>query len=206
MRYLDAYQAGPDAIRDLLDRPSLALLAVADAPGPEVGVFPFLYRGGRVEMHLERSDLQVAAIERAGCGTVVISESLATVPSYWVGPDNLLFADAFHRTVVMRGTTEVIREPTAIWEHLQALLLKYQKEGPKLDPGLQHYRHAAERLTVVRVSADEVRAKFKLGQQQPEAVRRRVIEGLRRRGSELDRRTADLVAATLQRSTDGSET
>lgn len=206
MRYLDAYQAGPDEIRDLLDRPSLALLAVADASGPEVGVFPFLYRGECVEMHLERSDSQLAAIERAGCGTVVISESLSTVPSYWVDPDNVLFADAFHRTVVMRGTTEVVREPTAIWEHLQALLLKYQKEGPKLDPGLQYYRHAAERLKGVRVSAGEVRAKFKLGQQQSEAVRRRVIEGLRRRGSELDRRTADLVAATLRRSADGSGT
>lgn len=108
MRYLDAYQARPDEIRDLLDRPSLAMLAVADPPSPEVGVFPFLYRGGRVEMHLERSDPQLAAIERAGCGTVVISESLSTIPSYWVDTDNVLFADAFHRSVVMRGTAEVV--------------------------------------------------------------------------------------------------
>ncbi len=145
MRYLDEYRGAPDQIEDFLDRPSLALLAVADGSGPEVGVFPFLHREGRVEMHLERSDAQVDAIERAGRGTVVISERLSTIPSHWVDPER-----------------------------------------------------AAARLNVVSVSASEIRVKFKLGQQLSEAARRRIIAGLQERGSELDQRTADLVAATLE--------
>lgn len=198
MRYLDEYRVAPNQIEDFLDRPSLALLAVADGSSPEVGVFPFLYREGRVEMHLERSDAQVSAIARAGRGTVVISERLSTIPSHWVDPDNVLFADAFHRTVVVRGPAIVIREPTVIWDHLRSLLTKYQGEGDNLDFELQHYGRAAARLNVVRVSASEIRVKFKLGQQLSEAARRRIMAGLQERGTELDQRTADLVAATFE--------
>lgn len=197
MRYLEKYAATPTEVEELLDLPRLALVAVSDDDGPDVGLFPFLHRGGWIEVHLERSDPQLATIERAGRATVVVTERLSNIPSYWVEADNVLFADALHRTVVVRGRAEVVREPAEIWNHLEALLAKYQPDGPALDPAVSRYHNAADRLALVRVSRDEVRAKLKLGQQEPEALRRRMIEGLHRRGTDEDLRTAELVRRTL---------
>lgn len=198
MRYLDVYQASPDEVDELLGLPLLAVLATSDASGPDLGAYPFVYRGGRIEMHLERSDPQTSAVDRAGRGTVMITELLSTIPSCWADPDNVLHADAYHRTVVVRGAAEVVREPSALWEHLGSVLTRYQGSSPSLDPAVRRYSNAVDRLVLVRVTADEVRSKFKMGQQEPEVIRKRIIAGLRRRGTEKDLRTASLVAASLR--------
>lgn len=204
MRFLEQFKAKPEEIRELLDLPVLALVAASHVEGPDVGLFPFLDCEGHLEVHMERSDAQLAAVEEAGRGTVVVGESLSTIPSWWADSDDVLLADAFHRTLVVRGRAEVVRERGAIWRHLEALLGKYQADGPSLDPAVPRYTNAAERLALVRVRKEEIRSKFKLGQQYPEVVRRRVLEGLRRRGTELDMRTATLVAASLSGDATGS--
>lgn len=197
MRYLEQYRARETEVEEVLRHPGLALLATPSEPGPDAGLFPFVHRAGHIELHLERSDVQVAHLEDAARGTVVVSERLATIPSYWVHPDNVLFADAYHRTVVVRGAAQVLTDPATVWEHLEAVLLKYQGDRATLDAAVPRNHNAADRLVLVRIEVDEVRSKFKLGQQEPEAVRRLILEGLRRRGTELDLRTADLVEGTL---------
>ena len=176
------------------------LVTVGEAGVPHVGLYPFVWDGGAVDLHLVREDeLAVDLAARPSC-LFEVDEVLGVIPSYWVSPEYAGAATAYHRTVIFECQGTVVADPAAVVEQQVRMLARYQPEGGfrPLDAADPLYRGALDKLAAVRLAIQRTRVKFKLGQNRPAQSRRRIIDELRRRGRPADVRAADALEWTLQ--------
>jgi uncharacterized protein len=182
---------------------ALGRLVTVGADGtPHVGLYPFVHADDTVDLHLVRADEQAADLRARPRCVFEVDEPPAVIPSYWVHPEYAGAATAYHRTVIFECDGTVVDEPTAVAEQQGRLLARYQPEGGfrPLRPEDPLYRGALEQLVAVRLAIQRRRTKFKLGQNRPVEVRRRVIAELRGRGRPEDDRTAAALEWTIQTS------
>jgi uncharacterized protein len=175
------------------------LVTVGGDGTPHIGLYPFLYDGVAIDLHLVAEDEQITDLrDRATC-VFEVDEVLGVIPSYWVHKDYAGSATAYHRTVIFECTARVVVDPDAVAAQQRRLLARYQPEGGyrPLDSADPLYRGALEKLAAVRLEIKRTRPKFKLGQNRPPDARRAVIAELRRRGRPMDARAADALEWTL---------
>ena len=193
-----------DVPRDEVDRvvqsQELArLITVGDESIPHVGLYPFVYDGKTIDLHLVRSDEQIKDLKVHPRCVLEVDEILAVIPSYWVSSEYAGAATAYHRTVIFECEAQVVEDPAAVAAQQQRLLARYQPEGRfrPLDPESPLYRGAMAQLAAVTLEINRWRAKFKLGQNRPVEARRQVIAELRKRGRPNDGRAADALQWTI---------
>jgi predicted FMN-binding regulatory protein PaiB len=175
------------------------LVSVGPDGTPHLGLYPFVYAESAFDLHLVREDELVTDLEARPRCVFELDEVLAVVPSYWVHPEFAGSATAYHRTVIFECTATVLHDVDAVAAQQVRLLGRYQPEGGfrPVDPADALYRGALARLAAVRLDVLRCRPKFKLGQNRPVEVRRRVIAELRRRGRPADARAAEALEWTL---------
>lgn len=175
------------------------LVTVGDDSVPHVGLYPFVYDGETLDLHLVRSDEQIKDLKSRSRCVLEVDEVLAVIPSYWVHPEYAGAATAYHQTVIFECDARIEEEPLAVAAQQQRLLARYQPEGGfrALDPTDPLYRGAMAQLAAVRLEIIGWRAKFKLGQNRPAEARRRVIAELRKRGRPGDGRAAEALQWTI---------
>jgi predicted FMN-binding regulatory protein PaiB len=175
------------------------LVTVGEDGTPHIGLYPFLYDGRTVHLHLVRLDEQVADLEARRRCLFEVDEVLAVIPSYWVHAEYAGSATAYHRTVIFECDGAVSGDPASVAAQQVGLLAKYQPEGGfrplSVDDPL--YRNALGQLAAVTLDITARRTKFKLGQNRPSDARRRVVEKLREGGRVNDGRAADALEGTL---------
>ena len=201
MIFHDYYAAiPPDEVARFVASQELGrLITVGEGGRPHVGLYPFVYDGAAVDLHLVREDeLAVDLATHPQC-VFEVDEVLGVIPSYWVSAEYGGSATAYHRTVIFECEGTVLADPAAVVEQQVRMLARYQPEGGfrPLDPADPLYRGALERLAAVRLRVQRTRVKFKLGQNRPPESRRRIIEALRRRARPTDGRAADALEWTL---------
>jgi len=193
-----------DVPREAIDRFVQAqelgrLLSVGADGTPHIGLYPFVYAGQTIDLHLVRTDEVAVDLKARPRCVFEVDEVLGVIPSYWVHPEYAGSATAYHRTVIFECTATVVEEPAAVAAQQAELLARYQPEGGfrtlRADDPL--YRGALAQLAAVRLTIVRVRPKFKLGQNRPPETRRAVIARLRERGRANDARAADALQATL---------
>ena len=191
----------PQEIDRFVAAQELGRLVTVGADGmPHIGLYPFVWEGDTIDLHLVRRDEQVDdLLVRPSC-LFEVDEVLSVIPSYWVHSEYAGSATAYHRTVIFECAATVVEEPAAVAAQQVRLLQRYQPEGGyralAVDDPL--YRGALAQLAALRLAVRAVRPKFKLGQNRPPATRRQVIENLRARGRPSDDRAADALEWTLQ--------
>jgi len=175
------------------------LITVGEDGVPHVGLYPFVYDGETVELHLVRHDEQVTDLRARPRCVFEVDEVLAVIPSYWVHSEYAGAATAYHRTVILECAASVSLEPVAVAAQQVRLLARHQVEGGfrPLDVADPLYQGALAQLAAVRLDIVGRRVKFKLGQNRPAEIRRRVIAELRARGRRNDGRAADAIERTL---------
>jgi hypothetical protein len=176
------------------------LVTVTGEGTPHIGLYPFVYAGDAVEIHLVRSDEQIADLRARPRCLFEVDEVLATIPSYWVHPENAATATAYHRTVILECTATVSDDPAVLAAQQVRLLARYQPEGGfrPLAPDEPLYRGAIALIAAVTLSITSRRPKFKLGQNRPAAARASIIAELRGRGRPNDARAADALQWTIE--------
>lgn len=201
MIFHDYYSDIPrNEVDRLVDSQELArLITVGDDSMPHVGLYPFVYDGKTLDLHLVRSDEQINDLKVRPRCVLEVDEILAVIPSYWVSREYGGAATAYHRTVIFECEASVVEEPAAVAAQQRRLLARYQPEGGfrPLDPGDPLYRGAMAQLAAVTLQINRWRAKFKLGQNRPAEARRQVIAELRKRGRPNDGRAADALQWTI---------
>jgi predicted FMN-binding regulatory protein PaiB len=200
MIYHRFYEAPEEHAADLIANQTAGRLITVGADGtPHVGVFPFLRRDGRIELHLAEGDEQLTDLRRGSSCVFEVGDVLAYVPSYWEDEHNASGADIYHRTVVVEGVAELVADADVVAEHLRNLLSRYQPEGRyvAVDAANEMYARMLRRLTLVRLTIGRLRSKFKLGQQRPVDMRQRIIAELRQRNRPADLTAAEAVSRTL---------
>ncbi|MES1263932.1 MAG: FMN-binding negative transcriptional regulator, partial [Peristeroidobacter soli] len=99
MKFYDYYADVPEpTLRDFVAKQELGRLITADASGqPHIGLYPFLWAGDVVEMHLHRSDEQLLDLRVNPKCVFEVDEVHGTIPSHWMHANNAMFATAYHR-------------------------------------------------------------------------------------------------------------
>src|SRR3990172_1206630 len=105
------------------------LVTVGSEGSPHIGLYPFLYRGTTIEMHLNRADEQFADLEARPHCVFELDDILAVIPSYWVHPEDAVMATAYHRTVIFDCEADVSQDAAVLADQQMRLLARYQPEG-----------------------------------------------------------------------------
>jgi uncharacterized protein len=198
----DIYTDVPDAeLERFVHAQELGRLVTVAADGtPHLGLYPFTYEGGAFEIHLVRSDEQVVDLRARPRCMFEVDEVLASIPSYWVDPENAIMATAYHRTVMFECDATVSGDAAELAAQQMRLLARYQPEGGfrPVTPDDPMYRGAIHHIAAVRLDVRARRAKFKLAQNRPPEVRARIADELRRRGRPSDERAAEALLWTIE--------
>jgi predicted FMN-binding regulatory protein PaiB len=206
MIYYDYYANVPAQTLDAFIREcEMGRLVTVGAEGrPHIGLYPFVYAAGVIEMHLHRADEQFADLRSQARCVFEVDEVLGTVPSYWIDPKDAVKATAYHRTVVFECEAVLSQDPAELAAQQTRLLARYQPEGgfSPVMPEDDLYRMALRHIVAVRLEIKARQVKFKLAQNRPLEARRKIVGALRERGRPMDARAAEAVQWTIDQETD----
>ena len=203
MMFYDYYADVPeDTLRDFVNGQQLGRLVTVDAGGqPHIGLYPFLFLGDRIEMHLHRNDEQTADLAANTRCVFELDQVLGSIPSHWVHPDNAMFATAYHRTVIFECDAAVSDDPEVLAAQQQRLMQHYQPDGGHTLVSSAHamYRGPFREIRALTLTVRARKVKWKLGQNRQRAQLERVIAELRKRGRSTDADAADALQWSLDR-------
>jgi hypothetical protein len=113
------YDYYADVPRETIDRfvceMELGRLVTVNAEGrPHIGLYPFVYEGDTIEIHLVRTDEQITDLAANSQCIFEVDEVLGVIPSYWIDPEDAAKTTAYHRTVIFECEAELSQDPEVI--------------------------------------------------------------------------------------------
>lgn len=205
MRLYDYYADIPEqALRDFVSKQDLGRLVTANAEGqPHIGLYPFLFLGDVVEMHLHRSDELLEDLRANPKCVFEVDEVHGTVPSHWTHASNAMFATAYHQTVIFECVASISLDAEVLAAHQQRLMAHYQPDGGYQPVTTQQamYRGPFNELAALTLAVRARKVKWKLAQNRDRTNREKVIAELRKRGRPRDAGAADALQWALDRET-----
>ena len=167
---------------------------------PHIGLYPFLFLGATIEMHLHRADEQLADLRANQKCAFEVDEIHGTIPSHWVHPTNAMFATAYHRTVIFECDAEISEDPEVLAAQQQRLMAHYQPDGGYKPVTTDHamYRGPFKEISALTLTVRARKVKWKLAQNRDRREQReKIIAELRKRGRPTDAGAADALQWTL---------
>jgi len=189
----------PEKVERFVAGQELGRLVTAGGDGPHIGLYPFAYSSSAIEIHLVRTDEQAVDLRAQPRCLFEVDEALGTIPSYWVDPDNAIYATAYHRTVIFDCVARVSEDAAVIAAQQMRLMARYQPEG-RFRPVTAEdpmYKGALHYICAVTLTVERTRVKFKTAQNRPPDSRRAIIAELRKRNRPNDPRAAAALEDTL---------
>jgi transcriptional regulator len=203
MMFYDYYADVPeDTLREFVSRQELGRLITVSAEGqPHIGLYPFVWQGDEVEMHLHRRDEQLADLRVNAKCCFEVDEVHGTIPSHWTHATNAMFATAYHRVVIFECEAVIAEDAEALAAQQQRLMAHYQPEGGHKPVGTEHamYRGAFNEIAALTLSVRTRKVKWKLSQNRDRKTREKLIAALRARGRPTDAGAADALQWALDR-------
>jgi transcriptional regulator len=200
MMFYDYYADVPeDELRAFVTSQQLGRLVTVDAQGqPHIGLYPFLFLGERIEMHLHRNDEQHADLASSSKCAFEVDEVLGSIPSHWVHASNAMFATAYHRTVIFECDAVVSDDGEVLAAQQQRLMQHYQPDGGHTPVSTEHamYRGPMKEIRAVTLTVRARKVKWKLGQNRKPEQLKKLIDELR-----TDAAAADALQWSLDRET-----
>lgn len=203
MIFYDYYADIPeDTLREFVKAQELGRLVTASPEGqPHIGLYPFLFLGDTLELHLHRADEQLVDLAANPRCAFEVDEILGSIPSHWTHPGNAMFATAYHRVVSYECTATVSDDPEELAAQQQRLMRRYQPEGKHTEVSTAHamYRGAFREIRAVTLHVRARKVKWKLGQNRKPELLENIIRELRQRGRPTDGRAADALQWVVDR-------
>ena len=205
MIFYDYYADVPEeTLNEFVKGQQLGRLVTADASGqPHIGLYPFLFLGQSIEMHLHRNDEQLADLGANARCVFEVDEVLGSIPSHWIHPANAMFATAYHRVVIFECEAVVSDDPEVLAAQQQRLMQYYQPDGGHTPVSTEHamYRGPFREIRALTLNVRARKVKWKLGQNRKPEQLQHVIAELRKRGRPTDPAAADALQWSLDRET-----
>src|SRR3954470_7416356 len=195
MIFYDYYADVPeDTLRDFVSKQELGHFVTVGADGqPHIGLYPFLFLGDTIEIHLHRADEQLKDLLTNKKCVFEVDQIHGTIPSHWTHPTNAMFATAYHRTVIFECDAEVSEDPEVLAAQQQRLMQHYQPDGgyTSVTTGHAMYRGAFKEIRALTLTVRARRVKWKLAQNRSRELREKMIRELRARGRPSDAHAAE---------------
>lgn len=185
-----------EEIDAFLSEASYGFLGVTGPDGwPRMKPLNYAYTGGAIYFHGSAKGEKMEDLTRTRQVTFAVAKEYAIIPSTFSDSPVACPATAFFKSVHIKGFADVVQDPAEKAEALTALMEKLQPEGgyAAIDPEDPRYKQMLKAVAVVRVSIEEISAKFKFGQNLSETRRDIIISRLEERGRPDDAATAQLM-------------
>jgi predicted FMN-binding regulatory protein PaiB len=203
MMFYDYYSDVPEQAQDeFVRRQELGRLVTTSADGqPHIGLYPFVFTGSAIDMHLHRSDEQLADLRANPRCAFELDEIHGTIPSHWVHDKSAMFATAFHRVVIFECEADISEDLDVLAAQQQQLMRQYQPEGGyrEVSAGEAMYRGPLGTIAALTLTVRSRKVKWKLAQNRDRTRREKVIAELRKRGRPTDAGAADALQWALDR-------
>lgn len=175
------------------------LITAGPSLQPHIGLYPFLYEGKSIQMHLHRDDEQLHDLYSNPKCAFEVDEVLATVPSHWIDPANAAFATAYYRCVIFECDAVISEDPQVIAAQQQRLMQSHQPEGGYAPVRAENpvYHGSLHSIAAVTLNVNTRKVKWKLAQNRDQSTRVKLIEQLTQRGAPGDLQAAQAIRRTL---------
>jgi uncharacterized protein len=181
-------------IEGFLKEASFGYLATIGEDGwPSMTPLNYVYRNGHIYFHGSKRGSKMSEIAASKTVSFAIAKEYAIIPSYFSDPRQACPATAFFKSIHIRGTAEPVEDLYEKADALSGLMEKLQPEGgyAPITPEDPAYVGELKAVAVVRITVEELTAKFKFGQNLNEERRGKVISGLQERGDPMDSKTVE---------------
>lgn len=183
-------------ITEFLHQVSYGYLGVEGDDGwPLVLPLNFVYYEGAIYFHGSRHGgkmKQMAANPRV---TFSVAKEYALIPSYFTDDKLACPATAFFKSVFIKGYAAPVEDLPEKARVFTAFMEKLQPEGgyAAIDPQDKEYRGNLRGVALVKITIEEMTAKFKFGQNWTPEAHEKVREQLIDRGRPADLETARMM-------------
>ncbi|WP_281889239.1 pyridoxamine 5'-phosphate oxidase family protein [Paenibacillus sp. YYML68] len=196
MRRIDSAIADQEELELFLADMSYGTLGTWGEDGwPELTPLNFVYDGGCIYFHGSRIGQKMSNLKAQPRVTFSVAKEYAIIPSYYLDPKLACPATAYFKSVLIKGTAQLVNELEEKALALAAFMRKLQPEGgyAPIDPADADYLPQLRATAIVKINVETMSAKFKFGQNLTEPKRESIMDGLARRGAELDHETMELM-------------
>lgn len=201
MKFYDYYADIPEeTLRGFVTKQELGRLVTVSTDGqPHIGLYPFVFLGDRIEMHLHRTDEQLVDLRAGPRCAFEVDEIHGTIPSHWVHPTNAMFATAYHRVVIFECEAAISEDADVLGAQQQRLMAHYQPEGGHKPVSAEHamYRGPFNEIAALTLTVRARKVKWKLAQNRDRATREKLVAAFRQRARPSDAGAADALQWTL---------
>lgn len=201
MIFYDYYADIPrEMIEEFISRQKLGRLATSDSQGqPHIGLYPFLYRGSTIEMHLHREDEQLKDLKTNARCVFELDEILGTIPSNWLHHANAAFATAYYHSVIFECEAIVSDDLQVIAAQQQRLMEQHQPEGGYQAVSAEHamYTGSLNSIAAISLQICKRKIKWKLAQNRDHLTRVKIVSRLKERGLPSDLAAAEAIQWTI---------
>ncbi|MEK4881933.1 MULTISPECIES: pyridoxamine 5'-phosphate oxidase family protein [Paenibacillus] len=175
---------------------SFGFLGTSDEQGqPRVTPLNFVYTDGCFYFHGSHAGGKMKSIRNQQKVCFTVADEYALIPSYFSDPELACPATAYFKSVTAYGTAEPVEDISEKASVLSLFMKKLQPEGGYdfIDAEDPKYRPRLKGVAVVRITPDEITAKFKFGQNLKEEERSGIISGLSERNNPRDEETIEMM-------------
>lgn len=166
-----------------------------DGVVPIVVPTQFVLRDDDVVFHLARANPVFPALDATPHGVLSVAGDWAYVPGAWkaIGDEDpsLGIPTTYYGAVQLIGAVELIEDVDELAAILRIQLADVEPDGGLQDPTVHQKMFGA--IRGIRLSIDDVRAKFKYGGNVDAAHREAIVERLRARGGPGDAAAASRI-------------
>jgi nitroimidazol reductase NimA-like FMN-containing flavoprotein (pyridoxamine 5'-phosphate oxidase superfamily) len=135
-----------------------------------------------IYMHSYRFGEKIDNIKRNSNTGFEVDQHLAFLPSYYFHPSDASQADTLYKSVVIKGPSYIIEDNEEKALALNSLMEKYQPEGnyEKLNSTM----HSVQEVTVIKLIPNNMKGKYKIGQQWTPSYRLKIAKNILTREKE----------------------
>jgi nitroimidazol reductase NimA-like FMN-containing flavoprotein (pyridoxamine 5'-phosphate oxidase superfamily) len=163
---------------------------------PHITPLNYVYFKGNLYFHGSKIGQKMEDLKQAADRvSFAVAQEFALIPSYFSDPNLACPATAYFKSVYMKGFATVLEDVEEKAEALTVFMQKLQPEGGynPITPSDPAYLPQIKGVAVVKITVQEMTAKFKFGQNVKEPRLSSIIDELEKRQKSLDPETAEAM-------------
>jgi nitroimidazol reductase NimA-like FMN-containing flavoprotein (pyridoxamine 5'-phosphate oxidase superfamily) len=196
MRRDELSSSDPDDFKFIVERAEVGHLGLVDKNGyPRIVPLNFGAVETTIYFHGALEGEKYELLQSSPKASFSVDIPYSFIPSYYQSKNYACPATHFFKSIHIRGTGRIVEDVDEKASALQTLMEKYQPEGnyTKIDANESIYRKAIQEVGVYALDPKEITVKIKFGQNETPEKRNKIIEGLKKRDSEIDRATIEEI-------------
>ena len=186
-----------EKIAHFLNEEHVGRIASIDENGfPQIIPMNFVYLNDAIYMHSHIKGEKLDNVKRNPRVGFEVDRELEFLPSYFEDPNDASLADTLYISVVIKGIAAIVQDRQEKTLALNGLMKKYQPEG-RYEP-LREDMPVIDHVAIIKVSPDEIRGKYKIGQNLSKEDRVDLAQKILNRNSKSSKTTLEIMGFSVE--------